>query len=184
MEQPSFIDPSIYAHLPIPPDTERAWAAGFFDGEGWFGINAKKYLRLAVVQTEMTTLERFQSATGGHGTIYERSKNQPAHWSKGWCYQVNALGDVTHAVNLIWEYLCQPKRDQIAAAYEKRVAYRATWPAAFPLPQQRLSDDQVRQIQVLLAEGTLTQGQIGALFGVTNWAISKIKIGKRRTRTR
>lgn len=181
---PEFIDLSRYDPNPFPPDTERAWAAGFFDGEGHFTIGSGKYLRLVVVQTETTTLERFQRATGGYGHIYLRSNNQPAKWKQGWSFQLNALGDVTYAVNLLWEFLSHPKRQQIAAAYSKRAAYRRTWAAEFPLPQQRLSNAEVAAIRVKLAAGRRTQRAIAAEFGVSEYLVSKIKHGKRRASSR
>jgi hypothetical protein len=182
-----FIDPERYRDIPAPPDVERAWAAGFFDGEGWIGAQRVKnayYLRLVVVQTETTTLERFQAATGGHGKIYPRSRNQPTHWSPGWCFQVNALGDLTYAVNLLWPYLSGPKRLQIEAAFAKRAAYRESWPAEFPLPQQKISDEAVRGIRAALAEGGQTQRAIAAEFGISDYHVSKIKHGKRRRSVR
>lgn len=180
MSDLSFINLDRYCDLPTPPATERAWAAGFFDGEGWFGIHSGKYLRLCVVQTGSTvTLERFQAATGGHGRTYRRSANQPDHWARGWCFQINALADVTHAVNLMWEFLSEPKQEQITEAFKLRATYRATWPSDFPLPQRRLTDQQVREIRAALAAGHLTQRAIARNFGVSDYLISKIKHGKR-----
>jgi hypothetical protein len=169
MSDPEFIDMSPYADRPLPPEIERAWAAGFFDGEGWIGSHKTKdytYLKMAVVQTGSTvTLERFNAAIGGVGSIYERSRRVPEHWSPGWSLQVNAIDRVVFAVNLIWPWLSQPKRDQAIAAFATRAAYRATWRADFKLPQQRLTDDQVREIRVLCANGARKR-EVAEMFGI------------------
>jgi group I intron endonuclease len=47
-------------------------------------------------------------------------------------------------------------------------------------PSAKLSNDDVKQILVLIDEGKLTQPQIGAMFGVGGSAISAIKCKRRR----
>jgi hypothetical protein len=172
-----------YADRQLPPDVERAWAAGFFDGEGWIGSHKTKdytYLKMAVVQTGSTvTLERFNAAIGNTGRIYERSRKHPEHWSKGWTLQVNSIERVVFAVNLIWPWLSQPKRDQTIKAFATRASYRSGWRADFKLPQQRLTDDQVREIRSLYAEG-VRRVEIAERYGVD---VSNIyRIGKRQFR--
>lgn len=44
--------------------------------------------------------------------------------------------------------------------------------------QAKLTEDEVRQIRRLLAEGHHTQDQIGDMFGVTRGAVKQIKHGK------
>jgi hypothetical protein len=79
--------------------------------------------------------------------------------------------------------MCTPKRDQISAAYAKRAAYRSTWREDFPLPQQKISDDEVAAILAAIQRGDQTQRAIAADFGVSEYLVSKIKHGKRRSRT-
>lgn|SRR5574342_376375 len=54
-------------------ETERAWAAGFFDGEGstWANENSgnRKQVRMQVPQKNVEPLERFMKAVGW-GKIY------------------------------------------------------------------------------------------------------------------
>lgn len=179
MEHPSFIDSSPYADLPIPPGTERAWAAGFFDGEGHIRASYGRYLLLNVVQTETTTLERFRVAVGGYGNIYARNGARPANWTLSYCLQIGALAEVRHAVLLMWEYLSGPKRRQITEAFAHRGAYRATWPANLKHGGQKLSNEQVGEIRQRLADGQ-AQFAIARLYDVSQSAISQIKLGKRR----
>ena len=61
----------------MAPDTERAWAAGFFDGEGSVGFSpyssgGRKYHRpsVQVSQNHRAPLDRFQAAVGGIGKVY------------------------------------------------------------------------------------------------------------------
>lgn len=173
-----------YAGQELPSETERAWAAGFFDGEGWIGSRRTKdytYLKIAVTQTGTTsTLERFNAAIGGVGKIYARSTNHPGNWTPGWSLQVNRIGSVVFAVNLLWPYLSEPKREQTTAAFATRAAYRASWPAEFALPQQRLSDDNVREILSLCADGVTRRADIAAKFGICISTVYRIQSGKIR----
>jgi hypothetical protein len=186
MADPEFIDMSPYADADLPSDTERAWAAGFFDGEGWIGANKAKgytYLKMAVVQTGSTiTLDRFNAAIGGVGSIYERSRNVPDNWTKGWVLQVNAINRVVFAVNLLWPWLSQPKRDQTTAAFANRATYRATWSPDFRFARQQITDEQVRGIRRAIAEGGRTQTAIAKEYGVTPAYITNIKMGRTRSK--
>lgn len=183
MSDPDFISASVLAGHQVSADTERAWAAGFFDGEGWIGVSSAKnghtYLKIAVVQTELSTLERFNRIVGGAGRIYERTKYQPAHWSPSWVLQINTQGGVIYAVNIIWPYLSGPKCQQISAAFGKRATYRSSWPAAFKLPQQRLSDDDVREIRQLRTSG-MSRKDVATKFGVHVSSVSCIMNGTLR----
>lgn len=184
MSDPDFIDLAPYADRALPTDTERAWAAGFFDGEGWIGSHKTKdytYLKMAVVQTGSTVaLERFNAAIGGVGKIYARSRNHPANWTPGWALQVNVIDRVVFAVNLLWPWLCEPKRIQTIEAFARRKAYRDTWSAEFKLPQQRLTDEQVREIRKLYDDQGIGRTAIARKYGVDVSGI--YKIGKRQSR--
>lgn len=94
---------------------EVAWAAGFFDGEGWTTTIRRqngRYLHLGIGQKECTTLERFVLAVGD-GKIY-------GPYDKG-CpmYEVRVYGRKAKAViETLWPYLSEPKRKQAQAALE------------------------------------------------------------------
>jgi transcriptional regulator with XRE-family HTH domain len=181
LEQPEFLDLEAAAAVSTLPG-ERAWAAGFFDAEGCSTARLGRYLGLGITQTNTETLERFKAAMGGLGQILSRGeRGQPSHWKPRWQYQLSSFNGWVQAVSVLWPFLCEPKRRQIADNYAKRAAFRGTWPAEFKLPQQRLSDDQVREIRHLLAEGRLTQAEIGRRFGVSQIYVSNIKRGQRRT---
>ena len=54
-----------------PLDTEIAWAAGFFDGEGSVFINNEGYLIVTILNTHLGSIELFRRIVGG-GNINER----------------------------------------------------------------------------------------------------------------
>jgi hypothetical protein len=91
--------------------TELAWAAGFFDGEGTVIKTKNSYrpqsvhVRLSVPQKGMECLERFRRAVGGYGYIYARACTIDL-------YAVARLEHVDIVLNLLWPYLSTPKRNQ------------------------------------------------------------------------
>lgn len=171
----------------IPPATERAWAAGFFDGEGHcsYGKNPRgDCVMLSVVQTKETaTLERFQAAVGGYGNIYERN-HRPEGWSRTWVIQIGAYREVQQAACLMWEFLSEPKRRQIAEALAKYKQYQADAasrrPAGFRWSNQKLSDAQVLEIKAKVAAGDRSQRSIADEYGISQYLVSKIKLGRHR----
>jgi len=104
--------------------TETAWAAGLFDGEGSTSIQFdKRYVgrrgtfRLSMAQSgddrAIEILERFQRAVGGLGKIYgpyqppPPSRKPKYHW-----YSHNARA--LEALNILRPYLSRAKRLQAA----------------------------------------------------------------------
>lgn len=98
--------------------TKLAWAAGFFDGEGWSGTARRAtpmpILRSAIGQYGNTippTLARFQEAVGGLGSI------SGPYGSARRAYSWHASkGGTIEALTLIWPWLGSVKRAQFRAA--------------------------------------------------------------------
>lgn len=93
-------------------ETELAWAAGFFDGEGCTIIHTKNpSIVVYVSQKEPTTLERFVSAVRV-GKVY---------FSKNYGMWQVSLTSKTAIVALgrLWPYLSQPKRTQALVALDR-----------------------------------------------------------------
>ena len=103
---------------------ELIWAAGFFDGEGSTcvgrGDGTKRHppqLRIAIQQTELEPLERFQRAVDA-GTLrgpYDRrrrSTHRPYY-----SYEIRRHDEVLGVLESLWPYLCLPKRQQARAAF-------------------------------------------------------------------
>ena len=112
--------------------TELAWAAGFFDGEGYAGVERQKgtkkhhdfrYLVLVVSQVEREPLERFMTAVGvGHiYGPYARKKitHRPTSRWTARNFQARA------AVKLLWPYLSTPKKRQIQRAVREVNSHNA-----------------------------------------------------------
>jgi hypothetical protein len=95
----------------MPEQTELAWAAGFFDGEGTTCKTKDSYrthsvaVRLSVPQKGTLCLERFKKALGGIGKIYERSCSVSL-------FAIARLEHVDQALTMLWPYLSEPKKTQ------------------------------------------------------------------------
>ena len=98
-------------------NTELAWAAGFFDGEGSIQLR-KTGLQLYVGQTDPRPLERFAAAVGvgkvnGPYGPYARN-GTPNTWKPMYAWQVG--GRKAEAVfALLQPFLSEPKREQYDA---------------------------------------------------------------------
>jgi len=96
----------------ILPDTELAWAAGFFDGEGWSSGNQQqagktKAFYLGISQKDPRPLRRFLEAVDqSDRPVYENRLNTVA-WSGAKALAV---------LRKLWPYLSEPKREQAARA--------------------------------------------------------------------
>ncbi len=96
-------------------ETEKAWAAGFFDGEGCTYVNRTgKYTALRVVVTQFhspETLLRFQRAVEGLGRMY-------GPYSKGQYFlRFSKKTGAYAAMQLLWPYLSTIKRAQFTRVH-------------------------------------------------------------------
>lgn len=106
-------------------DTEIAWAAGFFDGEGnsyfrrvrqtiWHSDRTylcfKSSVQIAQAH-DAQCVERFQAAVGGIGKIrpYRNEYGVVYKWS------VQRITEVEQVLRMLWPYLSHPKREQAGA---------------------------------------------------------------------
>jgi hypothetical protein len=105
--------------------TEIAWAAGFFDGEGCTSSRGTGsegrwwYINVQITQVERSTLDRFRAAVGvgtvrGPYTRKEKSDKCHSH------YRYDAHNEeAKRVIELLWPYLSDPKRAQHIAALER-----------------------------------------------------------------
>jgi hypothetical protein len=103
-------------------DHELAWAAGFFDGDGWAALARQKRRRTGQPQARINqssrdgvaqVLVRFREAVGvGRvgGPKVEEGR-EPLYW-----WVASSRGDVTRTGELIGPWLSTQKRDQFNAA--------------------------------------------------------------------
>lgn len=98
----------------IPDQLALAWAAGFFDGEGHVSARNNGSGRawrpiVQIAQTELTTLERFQKAVGGLGTIIGPVQYKDK-WKPVWHFKALSFEHCQAIIAMLWPYLSAPKR--------------------------------------------------------------------------
>lgn len=111
-------------------DTDYAWAAGFWDGEGNVSLSyrgAHKIPRIViqVAQVDRRVLDKFQSIMGfGNvlGPYTPRSKNSSPYY----VWRVEGVPYLPDFSNKLWPYLGEAKKVQIERAIEARAIWEAT----------------------------------------------------------
>lgn len=116
--------------LSIPSSKlERAWAAGFFDGEGSFSIANRSQgqcaPQISVAQCNRGPLDRFRAAVFGIGKIYGPYKPKNQHSVKPeWRYKTGGCQASLTVVGALWPYLCEPQKSQCGVVMAEVVATR------------------------------------------------------------
>lgn len=114
-----------------PTSTERAWAAGFLDGEGNFrfaptaGHQNFGQLRAQASQIDPRPLQRLQRAVGGRitGPYPVKPNRSRARGKPHWEWAIGGFEEWQHALCLLWEFLGPVKREQAARAAALAHAY-------------------------------------------------------------
>ncbi len=112
-------------------NTELAWAAGFFDGEGCIDIWKSKgrkptwsdhrTFRVQVGQSgDRDTLDRFVKAVGC-GTVYGpySAGGTKAHHKPRFVLIYSSVEMAYAVMNQLWPYLCEPKKRQALMVLDK-----------------------------------------------------------------
>lgn len=125
----------------VPNREALAWAAGFFDGEGYIGALRDKRgwtgVTVHVVQActqpiesdsqPPVALKRFQEAVGIAGNWSSRGPSRPGGKHR-WDFRVSRIEDVQHVVAVLWEWLGPVKREQARQALLKQRSSNRPWP--------------------------------------------------------
>ena len=94
-------------------ESELAWAAGFFDGEGTVYNRTRfgkySYYNLEIAQRDPRPLIRFLDAVGLGKIIPRKSRKQTKAHHMWACWR---QGDVEDILNKLWPYLSEPKKEQ------------------------------------------------------------------------
>jgi hypothetical protein len=161
-------------------ETELAWAAGFFDGEGYFGMQKPRQRKggwtysiavMKVSQCEPTTLHRFRDAVGV-GTVkgpYPPPRNGISKRDR-WEFSVQGAAAFT-AADRILPYLSGPKKQAVTVARESTVAIAAARPAAIAdrqTPRDLALLHQLYWVQELSADDCAPQLGMSA-SGLRRW---------------
>jgi hypothetical protein len=101
-------------HAP-PKETDKAWAAGFFDGEGSCGYYPKsRHISLAIGQSDEELLMKFQGVVGVGSVRTSYRESSPTKTFA--MYRVTNERDINIVLELLWDYLGEVKRNQILNA--------------------------------------------------------------------
>jgi hypothetical protein len=97
--------------------TELAWAAGFFDGEGCTSLETKSAsLKVTITQQHPEVLERFISAVGV-GKVYGPYYYGPKKKAR-WAINIQSKAAIV-ALAKIWPYLGSEKKNQALRSLEE-----------------------------------------------------------------
>jgi hypothetical protein len=101
----------------MPTESEIAWAAGLFEGEGCFSSSMGRE-RASMVSTDRDVLERFKEIVGC-GTIGPGGKRQKSHHKVRWQWWANG-DDFVRVFILLSPWLCQRRLSKGRAVLETR----------------------------------------------------------------
>lgn len=104
-----------------PLQEELAWCAGFFDGEGWIGINSVpsgKYLRMAVASTNEAMIKRFTAAVNCGRMSGPFNDKRPAN-NPVWYWRASS-DEALEVTELLAPWLSEYSIKRIEAAKAKR----------------------------------------------------------------
>lgn len=100
---------------------ELAWAAGFFDGEGWCSSKSnpgQKGLNMGVVQAkDKHVIDRFQNAVLGLGTRSYRERPE-ANLLPQWKWHTQRFEHLQAVTALLWKWLSPVSRKKIADGFQ------------------------------------------------------------------
>lgn len=105
-------------------ESEVAWAAGFYEGEGYFGVKHNSYghpssLRLSIGQRTQEPIDRFL-LIAGVGKVYCR-------WNRGkdlWVYSAGKTSQALDVARLLWPWLSERRQLQVEGAVDEFMSVR------------------------------------------------------------
>lgn len=164
---------------------ELAWAAGFFDGEGYVGIVAHnvqrrkgisnyKRVTLTIVQTDRRVLDRFATILPTRLSV-RGPYNLKGNRNPTWQLAGNGLSTVQQVLCLLWTWLSPVKRLQFAEVVKQFCAYTLTKATTRRRGHQVLCEADVRSIRASEA----SHKSLSAHYGVGVNAIRRIRNGTR-----
>lgn len=102
--------------MPDQSSTDIAWAAGLFEGEGWWGPRARTSAEAIVGMTDRDVVERFAAVVGvGRISIEERAEGRKTLYRWSVC---NAA-DVRMLIHLFWPWLGTRRRESATVLLER-----------------------------------------------------------------
>lgn len=103
-------------------EAEVAWAAGFYEGEGHFGVKHNPYghpnaLRLTIGQRTEEPILKFLSIAEV-GKIRHRHLGE-GHGGEIWYYEAGKTANALQVARLMWTWLSERRQLQITEAVEE-----------------------------------------------------------------
>ena len=109
-------------------ESDIAWAAGVFEGEGSVGVSGKSkapVTYMSMGMSEQDVLDRFTSIVGT-GKVYGPYKGQgsktPAHYKPMFHWKIRQITEIQRILRLFYPYLGERRRSEaagvIASYYE------------------------------------------------------------------
>jgi hypothetical protein len=108
------------SHWSMASDTEIAWAAGLFEGEGCIGLGGPwrpREVRLWVVSTDLDVLERF-AAIAACGSITPK-RDRASRRKPCWAWSCSARSDVQRVLSAFRPWLLQRRGERADEALAK-----------------------------------------------------------------
>lgn len=109
----------------LPSREERAWAAGFFEGEGCvmfrtYGEKKAGKMNIKISQVDPEVLERFK-AFAGMGSVYgpHSHTNNGREVRPQWSYQLQVDDKVLTVMAMMWDYMGHVKKAQAQRVFAK-----------------------------------------------------------------
>lgn len=151
-------------------ESELAWAAGFWDGEGCASGTQKcntfsVFLR-TVQHFTPECLHRFQESLGGRG--YVRGPYvKPETGNQYWTWTCSRQAEIVEVMDLLFPFLSSPKQDQyerVKARRDKSVSH---------LPEGRINKPSKEELSSMYWDEGMNQRKIGERLGVSSVAVCR-----------
>lgn len=111
-------------------ETDWAWAAGLFEGEGSISLSKGGAVRLKLGMTDHDVVLRFAEVVGG-GSVYHREEMRQVHWKACTYWETQKLALVQKIMERLLPYLGSRR----TARWEEVMSYRESLRPITTCPQ-------------------------------------------------
>lgn len=125
----------------LPSVSERAWAAGLFEGEGCFGLyrantgrHAYQYPRAEMTTTDEDVLRKFHEIVGVGGITGPHIDPRKPTYKPKWHWTAVGHQPTQYLVILLWTWLCERRRSRAAEVLTARPIGRLDSPKVERIP--------------------------------------------------
>jgi hypothetical protein len=104
-----------------------AWAAGFFEGEGYIGAakcRGGQYVRIVIGQVDREVLDRFHRIFGVGRVLGPYVKTNHPEWRRIFRYEVYKYSEVKDVAKKMWPFLGKVKREQVSRSIRAAMQHK------------------------------------------------------------